>query len=103
VFGSALSAAAAALLVIAVGRSDLGQVIVSDVVSAHLRSLQVNHLTDVQTSDQQGVNPCFSDRLGVAPPVPDLTSQGFNLSAGGSTLSSGRRSRDSISAERPRH
>jgi anti-sigma factor RsiW len=78
-FGSALSAGAAALLMIAVISSDQDQVIVSDVVSAHLRSLQANHLTDVQTGDQRGVKPWFSDRLGVAPPVPDLTSQGFNL------------------------
>jgi anti-sigma factor RsiW len=81
-FGSALSAAAAALLMIAVIRSDQDQVIVSDVVSAHLRSLQANHLTDVQTGDRQGVKPWLGDRLGVAPPVPDLTAQGFNLIGG---------------------
>jgi len=80
-FGSALSAAAA-LLLIAVIRSDQDQVIVSDVVSAHLRALQGNHLTDVQTGDQHGVGAWFSDRLGVAPPVPDLTPQGFNLIGG---------------------
>jgi anti-sigma factor RsiW len=81
-FGSALSAAAAALLMIAVMRSDQDQVIVSDVVSAHLRSLQANHLTEVQTSDRQAVKPWFNDRLGAAPPVPDLTSQGFDLVGG---------------------
>jgi anti-sigma factor RsiW len=78
-FGSALSAVAAALLMIAVIRSDQDQVIVSDVVSAHLRSLQANQLTDVQTGDQHGVKPWLGARLGVAPPVPDLTSQGFSL------------------------
>jgi anti-sigma factor RsiW len=82
VFGSAMSAAVAALLMIAVIRSDQDQVIVSDVVSAHLRSLEANHLTDVQTSDRLGVKPWLGDRLGVAPPVPDLTSQGFNLIGG---------------------
>src|SRR6202140_1710169 len=81
-FGSALSAAAAALLMIAVIRSDQDQVIVSDVVSAHLRSLQANHLTAVQSSDQHGVEPWFNDRLGIAPPVPDLTTKGFNLIGG---------------------
>jgi anti-sigma factor RsiW len=81
-FGSALSAAAAALLMIAVTRSDQDQVIVSDVVSAHLRSLQAGHLTDVQASDQHGVRPWLGNRLGAAPPVPDLTSQGFNLVGG---------------------
>ena len=71
-FGSALSAAAAALLMIAVVRSDQDQFIVSDVVSAHLRSLQANHLTDVQSRD--GVEPWLGNRLGVAPPVPDPVS-----------------------------
>jgi anti-sigma factor RsiW len=79
-FGSALSAAAAALLMIAVVRSDQDQFIVSDVVSAHLRSLQANHLTDVQSSD--GVEPWLGNRLGVAPPVPDLARQGFSLVGG---------------------
>jgi anti-sigma factor RsiW len=81
-FGSALSAVAAALLMVAVTRSDQDQVIVSDVVSAHLRSLQANHLTDVQPGDQHGVRPWLGNRLGVAPPAPDLTSQGFNLVGG---------------------
>jgi anti-sigma factor RsiW len=81
-FGSALSAAAAALLMVAVTRSDLDQVIVSDVVSAHLRSLQADHLTDVQTGDQHGVKPWLSNRIGATPPVPDLTSQGFSLIGG---------------------
>jgi anti-sigma factor RsiW len=81
-FGSALSAAATALFMIAVVRSDQDQVIVSDVVSAHLRSLQESHLTDVGASDQHGFKPWFSNRLGAAPPVPDLTSQGFNLIGG---------------------
>jgi anti-sigma factor RsiW len=80
--GSALSAAAAALLMIAVIRSDQDQVIVSDVVSAHLRSLQANHLTDVQPGDERGVKPWFGGRLGAAPPAPDLTAQGFNLVGG---------------------
>jgi anti-sigma factor RsiW len=82
-FGSALSAsAAAALFMIAVVRSDQDQVIVSDVVSAHLRSLQADHLTDVRAGDQQGIRPWLRDRLAVVPPVPDLTAQGFNLIGG---------------------
>ena len=69
-FGSALSAAAAALLMIAVIRSDQDQVIVSDVVSAHLRSLQANHLTDVQTSNQQGSTPGSATGSGLRYPSP---------------------------------
>jgi anti-sigma factor RsiW len=81
-FGSTLSAAAAALLMIAVIRSNQDQVVVSDVVSAHLRSLQADRLIDVRASDQRGIKPWFTGQLGVAPPVPDLTSQGFNLIGG---------------------
>jgi anti-sigma factor RsiW len=80
-FGSALSAAAAALLMIAVTRSDPDQVIVSDVVSAHLRSLQASRLIDVQPGDH-AVRPWLGNRLGVAPPVPDLSSEGFSLVGG---------------------
>jgi anti-sigma factor RsiW len=81
-FGSALSAAAAALLLIAVTGPDQDRVVVSDVVSAHLRSLEANRLIDVQTGDQEGVKPWLGSRLGAAPPVPDLTAQGFSLVGG---------------------
>ena len=80
--GTALSAAVAASLVIAVVRNDQNQQIASDVVSAHLRSLQAGHLTDVETSDQHTVKPWFNGKLEVAPPVIDLTAQGFTLIGG---------------------
>jgi anti-sigma factor RsiW len=80
--GSVLSGALAASLMITVMRSDQDQRIVGDVVSAHLRSLQAEHLTDVQTSDQHTVKPWFNGRLDVAPPVIDLTAQGFTLLGG---------------------
>ena len=80
--GSALSAAMAATLVVAVIRTDHDQRMLGDVVSAHVRSLQGEHLTDVQTSDQHTVKPWFNGKVDVAPPVVDLTAQGFRLIGG---------------------
>ena len=68
--------------VFVVVRSDQDQQILGEVVSAHLRSLQAEHLTDVPSSDQHTVKPWFNGKLAVAPPVIDLTAQGFTLLGG---------------------
>jgi anti-sigma factor RsiW len=80
--GAAASAALAASLALIVMPDRRPDRLRGEILSAHLRSLQLDHLTDVQSSNQHTVKPWFNGRLDVAPPVPDLTAQGFTLLGG---------------------
>ena len=80
--GSVMSAALAASLLLVVVHKEEDQRILGDVVSAHLRSMQGDHLIDVQSTDQHTVKPWFNGRLDVSPPVIDLAAQDFTLIGG---------------------
>jgi anti-sigma factor RsiW len=89
VMSGAIGALAASLALFTLVPS--GQNLEGQLIDAQARSLEAQHLVDVQTSDRHTVKPWFNGKVDFAPPVVDLAPQGYPLVGGRLDRLDGRR------------
>jgi len=88
--GAAFAAAVAVILVLALPRSEPDELF-DELAAANTRILIAQHAVDIESTDTAKLSMWFNHRTALAPPIADLSAQGFQLLGGRAEYIGGKR------------